>query len=160
CWKGTPYRAPSTFAPAITASLIRARFVNSARCSSTSQDSPEVSAERIDGITSWFKVVICATELDASAALTFSSLEASGTHWEEKQAPVISFSPVSAGPEASGVVGVWTTDIQVSSPLEPPPPPEPEDPQEVRAPAPARPAAAKGRDFRRVLRCIMRGGLP
>src|SRR5690625_4191676 len=88
----------------------------------------------------------------------FSSLDASGTHWNSKSTPLCSFRAVMIGPEASGVVGVCSIDIQVSvppSPAEPPPPPE--LPQEARAPAPAMPAAARGRDFRRVLRWIMRG---
>src|SRR5690625_1801490 len=128
------------------------RFGNWAMCSSTSQKRPEVRAERIEGMTSWLSVVMSATDPEASAALIFSSFEASGTHWYEKEEAVLSFSPVSTGPAASGVVGVWSIDIQVKVSSEPPDAPLLELPQEARALAPATPAAAAGRDLRRVLR--------
>src|SRR5690625_7673782 len=44
----------------------------------------------------------------------FSSLDASGTHWNSKSTPLCSFRAVMIGPEASGVVGVCSIDIQVS----------------------------------------------
>src|SRR5690625_6041189 len=89
------------------------RFGNWAMCSSTSQKRPEVRAERIEGMTSWLSVVMSATDPEASAALIFSSFEASGTHWNSKSIPVCSLSASMIGPSASGVVGVWSIDIQV-----------------------------------------------
>ena len=137
--------------------LIEARFGNSERNGSTSQNIPDFSGSRTAAMP-WFRVLMSASDPEARAALIFSSLDASGTHWNSKSTPLCSFRAVMIGPEASGVVGVCSIDIQVSvppSPAEPPPPPE--LPQEARAPAPAMPAAARGRDFRRVLRWIMRG---
>src|SRR5690625_3443796 len=133
------------------------RFGNWAMCSSTSQKRPEVRAERIEGMTSWLSVVMSATDPEASAALIFSSFEASGTHWYEKEEAVLSFSPVSTGPAASGVVGVCTTDIHDSAESVPPSLADEVPPQEESAPAPASPAAASGRDARRFLREIKIG---
>src|SRR5699024_12769758 len=87
-----------------------------------------------------------ATDPEASAALIFSSFEASGTHWYEKEEAVLSFSPVSTGPAASGVVGVCTTDIHDSAESVPPSLADEVPPQEVSAPAPASTAGARGRE--------------
>src|SRR5699024_3419896 len=96
-----------------------------------------------------------ATEPEARAALIFSSLEASGTHWNSKSIPVCSRSASMIGPSAAGVVGVCNMDIQVRAfalpPAESPPPP-----QAARAVAPR---AAAGRDFRRDRRRNMTGFL-
>src|SRR5690625_4550067 len=96
-----------------------------------------------------------ATEPEARAALIFSSLEASGTHWNSKSTPECSRSASMIGPSAAGVVGVCSMDIQVSVPPEPPAVPSPPElPQAARAVAPS---AAAGRDFRRVLRWNIEG---
>src|SRR5690625_7941899 len=94
-------------------------------------------------MTSGLSLVTSATDRQASAALFFSSFEASGTHWNSKSIPVCSLSASMIGPSASGVVGVWSIDIQVKESSEPPDAPLLELPQAARALAPATPAAAE-----------------
>src|SRR5699024_1720477 len=94
-----------------------------------------------------------ATEPEARAELIFSSLLASGTHWNSTSMPVWSSRAVITAPCGSGVAGVWKTDIQDSEPSLPPPPSALELPQEDRARAPA---AASGPLDRRARRESMR----
>src|SRR5699024_2163148 len=61
-----------------------------------------------------------ATEPEARAELIFSSLLASGTHWNSTSMPVWSSRAVITAPCGSGVAGVWKTDIQDSEPSLPP----------------------------------------
>src|SRR5699024_1508697 len=115
---------------------------------------PISRASRSDGIVSWFSPLMSATEPEARAELIFSSLLASGTHWNSTSMPVWSSRAVITAPCGSGVAGVGKTDIQDSEPSLPPPPSALELPQEDRARAPA---AASGpldrRERRESMRC-------
>src|SRR5699024_5058019 len=116
----------------------------------TSQNRPDDTASRTVELVMIVIEVMSATEPEASAALSFSSFEASGTHWNSKSMPECSLIASMIGPAASGVVGVCSMDIQVRGPADPPEPPEPPElPQAERA---RPPAAAAGRALRRLLR--------